>query len=141
MELGAALLAGLIGTAAMTALMMLAPMMGMPRMKITSMLGTMFIEPSSAANIIGVMIHFVMGAVFGVIYGLLWDLGLGSASARWGIVIGLIHGILAMVTMPIMMNMHPRPPEMQPGMGMAAGLLLGHAVFGLVVALLYAAMV
>ena len=97
MDIGAAILAGLIGTAVMTGLMMVAPMMGMPRMNITAMLGTMFMEPGTTAGVVGTIIHFMMGVIFGIIYAILWDIGVGSVTVLWGVIIGLAHGVLAMV--------------------------------------------
>jgi hypothetical protein len=40
-----------------------------------------------------------------------------------------------MITMPMMTKMHPRPPHMDSGPMMMIGLMMGHLVFGLVVAL------
>jgi hypothetical protein len=57
------------------------------------------------------------------------------------LIFGAIHGVVAMVMMPVMMKMHPRPPQMNGGLLMMVGLLIGHMVFGLVVALTYAAFV
>lgn len=37
----------------------------------------------------------------------------------------------------MMIRMHPRPPEMQMGTKTVVGILMGHAVFGLIVALVY----
>jgi hypothetical protein len=57
------------------------------------------------------------------------------------LIFGAIHGVVTMVMMPVMMKMHPRPPQMNGGLLMMVGLLIGHMVFGLVVALTYAAFV
>lgn len=139
MDVVAAVIAGLLGTAVMTLLMTMAPMMGMPKMDIMNMLGTMVTEGENA-RLVGGLIHFVMGAIFGLIYAFLWSSVIGSPTLVWGLVFGLVHGVITMVTMPMMMNMHPRPPKMEGGMMTAVGQLLGHAVFGIVVALTYAAL-
>ena len=135
-----AILSGLAGTLIMTVMMYLAPAMGMPKMDIIGMLGTMFTPNQSVARIFGIVAHFMMGAVFAIIYVLLWSLGIGSPSWLWGVIFGAAHGVVAMLTMPMMMKMHPRPPEMDSGATMMAGLLVGHIVFGLVVALTYSAL-
>jgi len=57
------------------------------------------------------------------------------------LIFGAIHGIVAIVMMPVMTKMHPRPPQMESGLLMMVGLLMGHLAFGLVVALTYAAFV
>lgn len=50
-----------------------------------------------------------------------------------------MHGVIATVMMPIMVRMHPRPPQMVGGPLMMIGQMMGHLVFGLVLALVYAA--
>ena len=139
MDFMAAIIAGIVGTLAMTILIVLAPMMGMPKMDIIGMLGTMFTENTSTARVIGVIMHFMMGIIFALIYAFLWSVGVGSPTWLWGLIFGLIHGIFVAAMMPIMNRMHPRPQEMFGGAMMVVGLLMGHAVFGLGVALTYAA--
>jgi len=135
-----AIVAGLVGTVFMTLLMMMAPRMGMPKMDVMGMLGTMFTANEGTAKIIGAIIHFMMGAVFGIIYALLWSYGIGSDTWFWGIVFGVVHGLITGMMMPMMVKMNPRSPEMEGGSKALMGMVMGHAVFGLVVALVYAAM-
>jgi hypothetical protein len=45
---------------------------------------------------------------------------------------------IAPLTMPMMLRMHPRPPEMSFGVTMIMGVLMAHLIYGLVVALVYA---
>ena len=139
MDFIAAIIAGIVGTLAMTIIMVLAPMMGMPKMDIIGMLGSMFTANPNTARVIGVIEHFMMGIIFALIYAFLWSVGVGSPTWAWGLIFGLIHGILVAVMMPIMNRMHPRPQEMSAGAMMVVGLLMGHAVFGLGVALTYGA--
>lgn len=134
-----AIIAGLAGTAVMTMMMYIAPRMGMPKMDMPRMLGTMFISRESTATALGMAIHFMMGAIFAIIYALVWNLGLGSATWWWGLIFGAVHGIIAIVMIPIMLRMHPRPPEMASGPLMMAGQMMGHLIYGLVVALVYGA--
>jgi uncharacterized membrane protein YagU involved in acid resistance len=134
-----AIVAGLAGTAVMTMLMYAAPLMGMPKMDIAGMLGTMFVSKKQMAVVLGMIMHFVAGVIFALVYALLWSLGLGSATWWWGLIFGAVHGIIAIVMIPIIMRMHPRKPEMAGRPMVMAGQLMGHLVYGLVVALVYAA--
>ena len=134
-----AIIAGLAGTAIMTMMMYIAPRMGMPKMDMPRILGTMFISKEGTATALGMVIHFMMGAIFAIIYALLWRLGLGSATWGWGLIFGAVHGIVAALMMPIMLRMHPRPPEMSFGTMMILGVLMAHLVYSLVVALVYGA--
>lgn len=139
MNIIGAVVAGLAGTVVMTALMYVAPMMGMPEMDIIGMLGSMFTSNKGTATWLGVVIHFMMGIIFAIIYTLVWNLGVGSVTWLWGLIFGAVHGVVAIVMMPAMMRMHPRPPEMESGSTTMIGQLMGHLVYGLVVALIYAA--
>ncbi|HBY92821.1 MAG: hypothetical protein M5U01_28595 [Ardenticatenaceae bacterium] len=137
MNIVGAMIAGLFGTAVMTLLMALAPMMGMPKMNVIGMLGTMATADQGTATAIGTVTHFVMGVIFAIIYAALWSLGIGSPTALSGVLFGLVHGLIAALAMPMMLRMHPRPPGMSAGPMMVTGLLVGHVAYGLVVALIY----
>ncbi len=134
-----AVIAGLVGTVVMTILMVVAPAMGMPKMDIVGMLGSMITANKGTATIVGWVIHLMMGVVFAIIYAFAWSQGIGSVTWLWGLIFGAVHAIVAIVMMPIMIRMHPRPPEMEGGAMTMVGQLMGHLVYGLVVALVYAA--
>ncbi len=134
-------IAGLLGTLVMTLLMYLAPKMGLPKMDIIGLLGTMFTARAGAFRVIGTLAHLMMGVIFAIVYALLWTFGLGNPTWLWGLIFGAVHGVMAMGMMPLMVKMHPRPPQMESGPMMVVGLLMGHLVFGLVVALTYATFV
>jgi len=110
MDWFAILNAGLAATAVMTIVMYVAPIMGMPKMDIISMLGTMFTSNDGAAKAIGLVAHFMMGIVFVIIYASVWNIGLGQPTWIWGLVFGGIHGLLVLIVMPLVMTMHPRRP-------------------------------
>jgi uncharacterized membrane protein YagU involved in acid resistance len=163
-----ALVAGLIGTAVMSAMMKLsakAGMTDMPPMELVT--GSMMSADPDRAKKLGIMVHWiVMGAiVFGLGYAALFT-AFGSASWLIGIGIGLVHGlVVGVVFMPMMPAVHPRMSDeptfggtvdvsagsvrlAAPGVlgskwgGMTpVGLVMGHAVYGLVVALVYRAFV
>ena len=143
MDIASAVIAGLIATAVMTAIMYAAPYVGLPKMDIMGMLGTMFMEPGTTALILGAIIHFMMGAIFAIIYAFFWTNVLGDPTWLWGIIFGLVHGIIVVFTMPMIQGMHPRAEQLEMEMGGMAivGMLMGHAIFGLVVALVYNALI
>ncbi len=143
MNVFAAIVAGLVSTVVMTLLMMVAPGMGMPKMDIAFTIGSMMTADPKAARLMGMAAHFVMGVAFALIYAFVWSLGIGSVTWLWGAIFGVVHALgVALVGMPMMMRMHPRPPQMEgsPPMRMV-GTLLGHVAFGIVLALTYAAVV
>lgn len=123
-----AVLGGLAGTAAMTALMLMAPKMGLPPMNIGEMLGS--VMGGSAA--LGWMGHFVVGTVLALGYGLLADHLSGPGVLR-GSIYALAPWLMAqLVVMPMM------------GAGLfggsvlaAGGSLMGHLVYGAVLGAVY----
>jgi hypothetical protein len=155
-EPGTAIVAGLVGTAAMTAAMYMGYMMNL-RMDMPMTLGTMFLPRGPAAWTLGLMLHFMMGALFFVIYAALFDaLTIDSGVAGVSALFGLAHGVAAGAAMGMMPAMHPRmvmaggPAEAEgvvsPGFFattyglMGAMALIGvHVLYGLVGGLVYAA--
>ena len=115
--------------------------MGMPKVDIIAMLGTMFTNSKTISTIIGVMAHLMMGLVFAFIYALLWSFGIGSPTWLWGLIFGAVHGLVLYVIMPMLNRMHPRPVEMEGSPKLVMGMLMVHMLFGLVVALVYASYV
>jgi hypothetical protein len=100
--------AGLAATAVITMLMYAGPVMGMLRMDIAQLLGSMVLPQGSAAFAMGMMVHFMMGIIFAMMMPVHKEVRAGRLSSP------LAAGPKGMM-----------------------GLLLGHLVFGLVVALVY----
>ncbi len=109
-ELVPALIAGLTGTVAMTAMMMMGKSMGMTSMDIALITDGMMTDDEAKARKVGMMIHIVMMGtiVFGIAYTLLFQ-AFDSTSAATGLLIGAIHGIVVgAMAMPMMGVIHPR---------------------------------
>jgi uncharacterized membrane protein YagU involved in acid resistance len=133
--------AGFAATVLMTALMYMAPLMGMPKMDIATMLGTMFLASPAPAFWLGLMIHLMMGTVlFPAIYHFLFQPGSGNGSGR-GLLFGLLLWAAAnFMVMPTMGAIHPMVKSgMMPAPGILilhlgvmapVGSLLGHLVYG-----------
>jgi hypothetical protein len=156
-EPGAAIISGLVGAVAMLAVIYGGRAMGMTSMDLLRTLGTMIV-PKAASNVVyavGLMMHLMMGAVFGVVHaGLLEaaDPTTNAGVAGLGIVFGLIHGVIVTAMMPIMLMMaHPlvRGGDMPaPGTAMTGfgkmtpgGIVMAHVVFALVAGAVYVAAV
>lgn len=163
-----ALVAGLVGTAVMSIMMKMSGKMGMtdmPPMELVT--GSMMSSDRDRAMQVGIVLHWVMmgTVVFGLGYAALFH-ALDSASWLTGVVIGAVHGlVVGLVFMPLMPSTHPRmtrepafagtvdqdatgvrlaaPGVMGSGWGgmTPVGLLTGHVVYGLVVALVYRAFI
>ncbi|MBI2954864.1 MAG: hypothetical protein HYY30_11160 [Chloroflexi bacterium] len=144
-----ALLAGFVGTVAITILMYAGPVMGFPRMDIATMLGTMFVSDPSAAFIPGLMMHFMIGLILALGYAFLFASWLPGRPWVRGALYGLVPFLMAnAIVMPMMGLIHPMvlsgmmpaPGFFLVGMGTVMapiGSLIGHLVYGAVVGAIY----
>ena len=135
-SLNSALLAGFIGTAAMTAFTYLAPLMGF-KMDIPAMLA----HTMHAPIIVGWLAHFMVGETLAIIYVLLINKLNIEPNAKNGALYGILPWLAAqLVVMPMMMVMN--------GMSYSAGLfsgsammamasLVGHLIYGAFVGFIY----
>lgn len=141
-----AIVAGLAGTIVMSMVMAMAPLMGMPKMDIVGMLGSMFTKDGNTA--LGWMMHLMMGIIFALMYAVLWSLHIGAATLVFGALFGIGHWLIAGLIMGGVPMVHagvkagtvqaPGVYMMNNGGIMAfMGGLIGHVVYGLVVALVY----
>lgn len=132
---GRALLGGFIATVVMTMIMYVAPMMGMPKMDIAAMLGSMMSQqmpaPMSGGWLIGMMIHFVDGTIiFPLIYAYLLYRFLPGSPWLKGLMWGLILWLLAQVMVMPMMGMGVFSANAPERMKAVMGSLIGHIIYG-----------
>ena len=146
MDILSAIISGLVGTIAISVVMPVAPMMGMPKMDIVGLLSTMFGKPN---RFLGWMMHMMMGVVFALIYAFLWSVGIGTPNWLFGLIFGAVHWLIVGLIMGMIPLMHAGiksgdvdPPGLwmtnQGGKMAFLGGLMGHMIFGLIVALVYA---
>lgn len=130
-----AILAGLVATVAMTAVMYTAPMMGMPRMDIAAMLGSLLSQGPPAAGSgpwwLGMMMHLIAGVViFPLIYACVLHPVLPGAPWLKGTVWGLILWLLAQVMVMPMMGVGFFSSRTPGAMMAVIGGLIGHIIYG-----------
>jgi len=130
LRIGRAIAAGLVGTAAMTMLMLGAPLMGMPKMAIGEMLGS-FLHIGSAA---GWAMHVMIGLVLALIYAGWFAARLPGGPALKGAIYGFGVFLLAQLVVSPMMGGGVFSGGNMP---MIVGSLLGHLVYGALVGLVY----
>ena len=122
------------------------------------MLGSMF--DSHGHNTLAWIAHFMMGAVFALVYAALWSAGLSAPTLIGGVLFGAVHFVIVgLMTLaharsagvggkPVMHSGIKAGTVQAPGvlmlnggiMGLMGG-LVGHILYGLVVAFVYAAIV
>ncbi len=126
---GKAVLAGLVGTAVMTAVgLWVAPMMGIPRMNPAEMLAGQM----GGNAMLGWAGHLMIGIALALIYAKLAPSLPGPPVVR-GALFSLAPWAVAMLVMMPMMGM----PIFGGAMPVAMGSLIGHLVYGAVVGQIY----
>lgn len=126
------LIAGLAATAIMTGFIFMAPMMGLPKMNPAEMLSGMVGMPI----MVGYLMHFMIGIIFAAVYVYLFNpkVHINSKLAK-GALYGFAVFVFAQVMMFIIGKIMPMPMSNDNMMLMMLGSLIGHLVFGIVVAL------
>jgi hypothetical protein len=129
---GRAIAAGAVGTAAITVLMLGAPLMGMPKMPIGEMLGS-FLRIGSAG---GWAMHLVVGLMLALIYAAWFAVRLPGAPAVRGAIYGFGVFLVAQVVVTPMMGGGVFSGGNLP---MIMGSLMGHLAYGALVGTVYGA--
>jgi len=129
--------------------------LGLTRMNLPYMLGTIFTPDRDRAKLYGFGIHVLAGWVFSLIYVLIFQ-ALGAAGWWRGAIVGIVHAAFVLVvTMSLLPGLHPRMaseqhgPEAQNmleppgflalhyGVQTPLAILLSHAVFGAILGMFY----
>ncbi len=124
--------------------------LGLTRMNLPYLLGTMLTPDRDRAKALGIAVHLVNGWIFALAYFAIFR-ATGHASAAFGVAVGVVHGaFVAAVALPALPGFHPRmarpgagptgarqlePPgflALHYGYQTPVSILLAHAVFGAV---------
>jgi hypothetical protein len=151
MKTKTAIQAGVVGALVMTLIMWFARITEMLPANLEMMLGTMIgLPPGAVAWTVGLIIHLVAGAVFGLAYA--WCFEHLTHRAGWltGLGIGAAHTVASGLFLSAIPPLHPLIPEQMPAPGpfmaelgaigvMAFALL--HLIFGAIVGGAYGSVV
>jgi len=132
-----AIIAGSTGRMAMLLLIYAGPLIGLPRIDVVSLLGSLAAPNKQDAVTLGGAMHFAMGVLFALLYAALWSVGIGSATWGWGLLFGAIHGVLVIVQLLVMRRLFPQLSEQFNTFSVMLSILINHMIFGLVVAVVY----
>ncbi len=151
-ELGPAIAAGLVGGGVMIVMLYggIAMMPDRMRMNLLLMLGGMMGMTGGGAYVVGLMMHAMTSAIFGVIHAAIFASGdIEDGVLLWGILFGAAHALVTGTMLAGMPMVHPliRDGRMEApgllaiklGQPTAMGFVMLHMVFGALVAVLYAA--
>ncbi len=143
---------GFIGTVLLASSLRLAQEVGLTRMDVPLLLGTVFTPHRSRATVIGYALHFLNGLLFSLLYYLVFR-AVGHAGWVFGALLGVVHGLFAAGALVgvLLPAIHPRmgtpwsdaeeTPLLEPpgfllanyGSRTALGNLLAHAMYGAIV--------
>jgi hypothetical protein len=148
MNWGSWLIWGLAATVVLTTISAGAQGLGLTRMNLPYMLGTLFTSDRDRAKLYGFIVHLGIGWMFSLIYVLLFE-AMGAASWWRGVLIGVLHALFMLVVlMSLLPGLHPRmaseqfgptsqrmlePPgflALNYGVQTPLAVLLAHVVFG-----------
>jgi hypothetical protein len=99
---------GFVATVILTGVMVASQLLGLSRMDLPLMLGTIFVEDADRARVVGFFMHLANGQVFALLYAGAFAL-IGRATWWLGASFGLVHGLAALtVIVPLLPGIHPR---------------------------------
>ena len=149
------LLWGFVATVVETTISVGTQGLGITRMNLPYLLGTVFTPDRGKAKIYGMGVHLFFGWIFSLIYILIFQ-SLGAAGWWRGTVIGIVHALFVlMAMMAVMPGVHPRmaseqhgpaahkllePPgfmAMHYGVNTPLAVLASHAIFGAILGAFY----
>jgi hypothetical protein len=155
MNWGSWLLWGFTATIVLTTISAAAQGLGLTRMNLPYMLGTIFTPHRDRAKLYGFAVHVAAGWLFSLGYVLIFQ-SLGEAGWWRGALLGLLHAFCVLVVvMGLLPGLHPRmaseqqgpaaqnmlePPgflALHYGLQTPLAILLSHAVFGAILGAFY----
>ena len=155
MSVGSWLVWGFASTIVLTTLLSASQGLGITRMNLPYLLGTMVTPDRDRANVLGIAMHVVNGWVFSALYVAAFHAWSGPAWWK-GAIIGAVHGLFVLaVLMPALPGMHPRMASETRGPTIVRGLeppgffalhygsrtplsvLLAHVLFGAILGTFY----
>lgn len=128
-----AVLAGVVATAVMTLVGVMAPFMGLPKMNPAEMLSGML----GVSSVLGWIMHFMIGIIFASTYVYWFNPKVNISSKFWkGILFGFAVFVFAQIMIFVMSKVLPMPADSPQGnmVLMMIVSLIGHFVYGIFVA-------
>ena len=149
------LLWGFASTIVLTSILSASQGLGMTRINLPYLLGTMLTPDRDRANLLGIGIHLLNGWIFSIVYVAAFHAA-GSASAWFGAAIGVVHAVFVLTAgMAALPALHPRManeqhgpdvvPRLEPpgflalhyGIRTPVSVVVAHAMFGGVLGAFY----
>src|SRR5687767_14973719 len=115
MNVGARLIWGFAGTVVLTTVLAGSQGLGLTRMNIPYLLGTLFTPNRDRAKVYGILLHLVNGWIFSLVYVAAFHAA-GRFNLWFGAAVGFVHAAFVLgVGMPAFPGVHPRMASEQRG--------------------------
>ena len=99
---------GLIATTAMTSILEASQGLGLSRISITFLLGSLFSGERGRATVLGFALYLLGGWAFAFVYFAFFN-SIGISTWWFGALVGFVHGLFLLVcAMPVLPYLHPR---------------------------------
>lgn len=98
---------GLVATALMTTILQGSQGLGLSRLSLPFLFGTFFTSDRRRAVLVGSVTYLTGGWMFAGLYYLIF-VSLGFATWWLGCILGALHGVFLLVSLPAIAQMHPR---------------------------------
>jgi len=107
-NIGPLLVWGFLATALMTTILQASQGLGLSRLSLPFLVGTIFTAKRSLANIVGFIVYALGGWAFALVYVVVF-LSIGYGSWWLGLLFGIAHAfVLLIVLLPLIAYVHPR---------------------------------
>ncbi|MCA1844512.1 MAG: hypothetical protein LC792_15245 [Actinobacteria bacterium] len=121
---------GLLATTLLTAVMITAQLVGLTRMDIPLLLGTIFVQEPDRARVVGFFVHLVNGQAFALFYAAAFAVRQRAGVAA-GAGLGVAHGLVALtVIVPMLPAVHPHMASERSGPELVGPALEPPGLFG-----------
>ena len=108
MNISSILLWGFAATVLLTSLTVAAQSLGLTRVDIPFIIGTMFTPNRDRAKVVGLAVHLINGWIFAIAYGFFFET-IHAANWWYGALLGTLQGIfIVAVLLPVLPGIHPR---------------------------------
>ncbi len=108
MNLPSILLWGFAATVVLTALTLAAQSLGLTRLDMPFIIGTMVTPDRDRAKVIGWALHLLNGWIFAIVYALFFE-NMHAATWWFGALMGAVQGVVVVVViLPLLPGIHPR---------------------------------
>lgn len=108
MNIGILILGGFAGTLILSALMALSRPLGLSRVDLPFLLGTLITPNRNKAPWIGFFLHLFIGWIFAFLYGIVFET-MGIKTWWFGMIIGFVHGVFVLsIGLEVLGFLHPR---------------------------------